>query len=258
MILSLLALAAAQIATAPMTEQAAYRECATMAQTDPAKAVELAGRWLGLDGGIYAYQCRALAYVSLERWASAGADFEAAAAAAQTAGDPRRADLWAKAGNAWLAGDDAAKARKAFDAALAADLANPALRGQIHLDRARASVALGDLAGARTDIDKGLQLAPAEALGWYLSSALAQRQDDLPRAQADIAKAVALAPQDADILLQAGNIAGLSGEVEAAKALLARAAKAAPDSPAGRAAQAALTANAAISQAPQPAAPPPK
>lgn len=243
MIISLLALAAAQAVAAPMTDQAAYHECAAMAQTDPAKAVELAGRWLGLDGGIYAYQCRGLAYVSLERWASAGADFEAAATAAQTANDPRRADLWAKAGNAWLASDDAVKARKAFDAALAVDLANPALRGQIHLDRARASVALGDLPGARADIDKGLRLAPSEAFAWYLSSALAQRQNDLARAQADIAKAVELAPQDADILLQAGNVAGLSGDVEAAKALHARAAKASPNSPAGRAALAALTAN---------------
>ena len=244
MIPSLLALAAAQAAAAPMTDQAAYRECATMTQADPAKALELAGRWLALSGGIHAYQCRGLAYVTLERWASAAADFDAAAVQAQTANDPRRADLWAKAGNAWLAADDAAKARKAFDAALAADLANPALRGQIHLDRARAGVALGDLPGARADIDKGLQLAPAEALGWYLSSALAQRQNDLSRAQADIAKAVELAPQDADILLQAANVAGLSGDVEAAKALLARAASAAPDSPAGRAALAALTTNA--------------
>ena len=160
-----------------------------------------------------------------------------------------------KAGNAWLAADDAAKARKAFDAALAADLANPALRGQIHLDRARASVALGDLPGARADIDKGLQLAPSEAFAWYLSSALAQRQDDLARAQADIAKAVELAPEDADILLQAGNVAGLTGDAEAARSLLARAAKAAPDSPAGRAALAALTANAAKAE---PAKPPAK
>lgn len=255
MILSLLALAATQAATAPMSDQAAYRECAAMAQADPAKAIELAGRWLGLSGGINAYQCRGLAYVTLERWASAAADFDAAAVQAQTANDPRRADLWAKAGNAWLAADDAAKARKVFDAALAADLANPALRGQIHLDRARASVALGDLPGARVDIDKGLQLAPSEAFAWYLSSALAQRQDDLARAQADIAKAVELAPEDADILLQAGNIAGLTGDAESARSLLARAAKAAPDSPAGRAALAALTANAAKAE---PAKPPAK
>jgi hypothetical protein len=46
------------------------------------------------------------------------------------------------------------------------------------------------------------------------------------------------------VLLQAGNVAGVSGNVEEARTLFARAAKAAPDSAAGKAAAAALAANA--------------
>jgi hypothetical protein len=46
------------------------------------------------------------------------------------------------------------------------------------------------------------------------------------------------------VLLQAGNVAGVSGEIEQARTLFGKAAKLAPDSPAGRAAAAALAANA--------------
>jgi Flp pilus assembly protein TadD len=75
----------------------------------------------------------------------------------------------------------------------------------------------------------------------------------LPRARADIAKAVELAPGEAPILLEAGNIAGLSGDIPAARAFYARAASASPDSEAGKAAQNALTANAEPAPAPFPA-----
>jgi len=48
---------------------------------------------------------------------------------------------------------------------------------------------------------------------------------------------------DADVLLQAGTVAGLSGEVQAAQLFYGKAAKRSPDSPAGKAAAKALAAN---------------
>jgi Flp pilus assembly protein TadD len=104
----------------------------------------------------------------------------------------------------------------------------PPLQGEVLLDRARASVAAGDPAAARADIDKALALVPTDAFAWYLSAALARRERNVARAKSDIAKSVALAPDDAAILLEAGNIAGLGGDVAAARALYARAARAAP------------------------------
>jgi len=148
-----------------------------------------------------------------------------------------------QSGNAWLAGGDPAKARRAFDAALATDGLSPELRGEVYFDRARAAVGQEDLTSARADIDKGLALVPGDPFGWYLSAALARRAKDLVRAKADIAKATDLAPNDADILLEAGNISGLSGEDGIARAFYERATRAAPDSPAGRAAGAALAAD---------------
>jgi Flp pilus assembly protein TadD len=75
----------------------------------------------------------------------------------------------------------------------------------------------------------------------------------LPRARTDIAKAVELAPREASILLEAGNIAGVSGDIAAARAFYARAAQNEPESTAGRAAAAALAAN-GTDEAPAPAA----
>jgi tetratricopeptide (TPR) repeat protein len=235
-------LAAAQ-ATPAESLEAQYRTSSDLVRSAPERAIEHASEWRLKGGGLFARQCLGLAYAQLERWPAAAATFEQAALEAEKTQDSRRADLWVQAGNSWLAGNDPALARKAFDAALATTLLAPQLRGEVHLDRARASVSQGEIAAARADIDKGLELVPADPFAWYLSAALARRENNLARAQSDIAKAVELAPDDAAVLLEAGNIAGVSGEVDAAKTFYARAAKAAPDSAEGRAAQAALNAN---------------
>lgn len=239
MIPFLLALAAAAQAPAPPSEEA----CAALVRTAPEQAIAMAGDWRLKGGGIKARTCLGLAYARLERWAPAATAFEQAATEAEAARDPGRAHFWAQSGNSWLAAGDAAKARRAFDAALAVPGLGGELRGEVHLDRARTAVAAGDLVSARADIDQGLKLVPADPFAWYLSSALALREERPARAKEDIAKAVSLAPDDADILLQAGTVAGVSGEVVAAQSFYEKAARLAPASPAGKAAQAALAAN---------------
>jgi tetratricopeptide (TPR) repeat protein len=242
----LLVLAAAQ--AAPVSDEAAYASCAAKAKADPQAAVAIANEWVVRGGGIFARQCLGLAYTGLERWSAAATAFEQAAQAAESAQDPRRGDFWVQAGNGWLAAGDAGKARKAFDAALATPAMAAELRGEVHLDRARALVLAADLPGARADIDQGLKLVPADPFGWYLSSALALKEGRLARAQDDIAQALRLAPDDANLLVHAGNVAGISGEHDAARGLYAKAISAAPQSEAARAARAALSANAAAPQ----------
>lgn len=242
MIPLLLALAA-QAAGPADTPANRYRDCLALTRTAPARAAGQAQSWLGSGGGLMAAQCLGLALAAQEKWPEAAAAFEAAAKDAQERQDGRRGDLWVEAGNARLAAGDPAGARKAFEAALATRLLAPQLEGEVQLDLGRAAAALNDPAAARAHIDKGLALVPADAFGWYLSAALARRQKDLATAREHIAKAVSLAPDDAPILLEAGNIAGLSGEKEAALGLFARAVRAAPNSDAGKAAKAALAAN---------------
>src|SRR5215213_1089525 len=211
----LLALAA-QAAGPVDTPANRYRDCLALSRTAPARAAGQAEAWLASGGGIMAAQCLGLALSAQEKWPEAAAAFEAAAKDAEARQDKSRGDLLVEAGNAWLAAGDAAKARTAFDAALATRLLAPQLEGEVHLDLARAAAASNDLAGARLHIDKGLALVPKDAFAWYLSAALARKQADLPRAREHIAKAIALAPDDAAILLEAGNIAGASGEKDAA------------------------------------------
>jgi tetratricopeptide (TPR) repeat protein len=126
------------------------------------------------------------------------------------------------------------------------------MRGEIHLDRGRALVALDDLPGARRDFDKAIELAPNDPFAWYMSAALARRQRDLKRAQEHIARAISMAPEDAELLLEAGNIAAMSGESDGARGLYAKAARAAPNSDAGRRAAAALAANGGVEGPPAP------
>ena len=243
MSLILLALAAAAPAGPVDTPKNRYRNCLALARTAPARAVAQAQTWLGSGGGLEAAQCLGLAWSAQEKWPEAAAAFDAAAKDAERRQDRRRGGLWVEAGNAWLAAGDGAKAVKALEAAIATRLLIPQLEGEAHLDLARAAVSQGDSAGARVHADKGLALVPNDAFAWYVSAALARKENDLRRAREHIAKAVSLAPDDAAILLEAGNIAGVSGEPDAALGLYARAVRAAPDSEAGKAAKAALAAN---------------
>ena len=239
-LIAVAAAAAPQPAGPADTTDNRYKACVRTIRTSPDQAVRQADTWLRSGGGIPANQCLGMAEAQRGRWTAAGGAFEAAAKEADSRQDRRRADLWAQAGNAWLAGGDAARARKALDSAIAAKLLGPEMEGEAILDRARAAKALGDLPAARADLDKALELVPGDAFVWYLSAVLARQQKDLPRAQQHIAKAVGLAPDAAEILLEAANVAVASGEHEAAEGLFARAARAAPNSEAGRAAQAAL------------------
>lgn len=243
MITFILALAAAAQA-APLSDEATFASCQASVKANPEKGLAIANEWRVRGGGMYALQCLGLAYAETGRWAAAATSFEQAAEQAGSGQDPRRADFSVQAGNAWLAAGEPAKAVKAFDAALVTTALTPELRGEVHLDRARADVALEDLAGARVDIDKAAELVPNDPMVWYLSSALALRQKDLPRAQDDIAEALRLAPDNPDLLVHAGNVAGVSGEIEAAKGLYMKAIRLAPQSEAAKAARAALKANA--------------
>jgi tetratricopeptide (TPR) repeat protein len=232
--IALLILAAQTAAVTP--EAARFEACAAMAETAPARALAEAGTWRIAGGGVMARQCEALAYVAQKRWLPAATAFEAAAREAEVKGDSRAAILWVQAGNAALAGNDAAKAALYLDGALARGQLTGEALGEAHLDRARARAALGDQKGARADLDLAVKHVPADPLGWLLSATLARKINDLPRAQADIAEAAKRSPDDASVALEAGNIAILSGREDAARTAWQAAVKLAPESTAGKAA----------------------
>lgn len=216
---------------------ARFAACTDLIRTNAERAVEVASAWRVDGGGIYARQCLGLAYVALERWAPAATAFEQAARDAAAANDVRQADFWVQSGNAWLADGQGTRAIQAFDSALAAPGLSAALRGEAHLDRGRALVALGNPAGARTDLDEAIRLVPEDPFAWYLSAALSHRQNEAGRARTEIARARQLAPDNPDILLLAGTLAGQAGNMEEAERLYRRIVTEAPNTDAGRAAQ---------------------
>lgn len=247
MILASLLLFAQVAAPAPMppqqtaaAQEAAFDACVDLAVADPDKGLAQASAWRLAGGTFLARQCEGMAYATKRGFPAAAAAFEEAARGAEVARDKRSAQYWAQAGNAWLAAGDAAKAKVALDAALAAGTLTGLPLGETFLDRARAQVAAGQLVPARADIDRALETADADPLAWLLSATLARRTGELPRARTDIARALTLSADDAAVQLEAGNIAARSGDEGAAKAAWGRASTLGGTGPAGEAARAAL------------------
>ena len=226
----------------PAKYAAPLQACLDQAIESTDAGVAFAQKWRIDGGGFYARHCMGFAFARAERWGPAIIAFEQAAEEAERSGEmAQSARLWAQAGNAALASGDAAKARNEFDAALARGLPDGLEKGEVHLDRARALVALGDVSAARDSLDIALTLAPRDPLGWLLSATLARRSGEMPLAQAHIARAVQLSPDDASVALEEGNIAVLTGHEDMARSAWARAIKLNPQSSAGKAAADNLT-----------------
>jgi len=238
----MLLLLALQAASGPAMQDAdkRYKSCFELATSSPVKGMLKATEWKLAGGGMLAEQCLAVAYANQNRWADAARAFEEAARDAEAAKDVRADNLWAQAGNAWLASGDAAKARTAIEAALAPGRLKDAALGEARLDRARTLVAAGDLAGARADLDAATSLAPGDALGWLLSATLARRSGDLARAKTDIAEALKRGAGDPAVQLEAGNIAAMGNDEVGARSAWAQAVKLAPESAQAKAAEVAL------------------
>lgn len=222
-----------------------YQRCIAETRSNATKAIETANAWRAAGGGLPARHCLAMAYLAQERFAPAAVALEQAARAAEAERDRAAPDLWGQAGNAALLAGDTAKAHTYLSSALAGAGPDPARRGQLLIDRARASVELGRPGDARSDLDQAIRLLPKDPAAWLLSATLARRQGELLRASTEIAEAAKLVPGDPDIQLEQGNIAGAQGDAAAARAHWQAVAKAAPDSPAGQQAAKALAANAA-------------
>lgn len=210
----------------PGPDQAAAQDrlksCFELAQKDPASAIAMADAWLAqvhrFDRAA-PQQCAGEAYANLMRWKEARDSFVAARDALRPNDYLARARLGGMAGNAALAANDASTAladldKAAADAGLAGDLP---LAGSIGADEARALVALGRNADAAAALAKARSNAPKDAEVWLLSATLSRRMGDLKAAQGQIETAGALDKTDPAIGLEAGVIAELAGNEDAAR-----------------------------------------
>ena len=195
--------------------------CMDQARTDPTTAIAEASAWERETGGVdrsEAQQCLGVAYTVLLRWEAAERAFLAARGAAPTDAHFRRAQLAAMAGNAALAEGRGAAAQIALELAGSDAEASDdtPLQAIVQVDLARALVLQRDTARAETTLANARTLDPQNAYAWLLSATLARRLDKLDEAQGHIETAASLAPDYPETGLEAGVIAMLSGNEEAA------------------------------------------
>ncbi|MDC8755768.1 tetratricopeptide repeat protein [Erythrobacter sp. sf7] len=198
------------------------QSCLDRLTEDPARAHTMAqirrSETTGADR-VLANHCLGTAATELGLWEDARTAF-IAAHDETPANEPRaRARFAAMAGNAALAGGDAAGALALLDQAEAdaRAAASAPLQALAAIDRARVLVSLGRGEDALAALDTATTLAPESSEGWLLKATLLRRLERLGLAQEAIEKAAGLAPGNPEIGLEAGVIAVLSGREEAAR-----------------------------------------
>jgi len=199
-----------------------HASCLDQLAVDPARAHSIAqirrSETTGVDR-VLANHCLGIAASELGLWDDARAAFIAAREETPPDEARTRARFAALAGNAALAGGDAAGALDLLTLAQTdAQAAGAAvLEALAAIDSARALVTLGRGDEALTALEAATTLAPERSEGWLLKATLLRRLDRLDEAQAAIERAALLTPENPEIGLEAGVIAVLSGRDDAAR-----------------------------------------
>jgi tetratricopeptide (TPR) repeat protein len=198
------------------------QSCLDQIGEDPARAHTMAqirrSETTGADR-VLANHCLGTAASELGLWDDARAAFIAAHDETPADETRARARFTLMAGNAALAGGDAAGAAGLLGQAEAEahTAASTPLQALAAIDRARALVALGQEEDALAALEAATTLAPEGSEGWLLKATLLRRLERLGEAQTAIEAAARLAPTNPEIGLEAGVIAVLAGRDEAAR-----------------------------------------
>lgn len=196
--------------------------CMGAVEANPERSAEVARDALKDAVGrerVRAGLCLGVALSDLGQWDEARETFIGARDAAEADDHASRARLGEMAGNAALAANEPGDALSVLAPAAADAQAtgDKNLIAQIAIDRARALVAVDQPGEAASALEQARTAAPDNAQAWLLSATLSRRQKNLISAQAQIEKAAELAPRDPEIGLEAGVIAMLSGNEDAAR-----------------------------------------
>lgn len=234
--LAALLLVLALPASAAEVDQAmSYEVCMALARHAPNKAFGQAQNWQALGGGDAAEHCIATALLEMGQYAEAAKRLEALA---QTVRRDRdfRLKLLAQAAQAWLLGDDPARAEIVLGSAIEADPTD----AELLVDRAQARAERGDYEGAAADLDIALALAPGRPDVLAMRASARRYLDRLQDAMLDAEKAVALAPMLPEALLERGILRRITGDDAGARRDWLQVLTSSPGSPAAVAARANL------------------
>ncbi|MED5547635.1 MAG: hypothetical protein VYD90_20580 [Pseudomonadota bacterium] len=210
--------------------------CMDLVQSDPQGSANLAQEALYEAMGrerVRAGLCLGAALTVLERFDEAREAFVTARDAAEAEDHVSRARLGDMAANAELAQGNGAKALLLLGPALADAKASGDDRvlAEVQIDRARGLVAVDQAEQAADALAAARVADPENAQAWLLSATLARRQDQLIVASGQIETAAKLAPRDPAVGLEAGVIAMLSGDADAARRSWQSVLEVAPQSP---------------------------
>lgn len=216
--------------------------CMDQVQSDPQGSADLARGALQNAIGrekVRAGLCLGAALTLLERFDEASDAFVTARDAAEADDHVSRARLGDMAANAELARGDGAKALLLLGGALTEARASEdkGLIADVDIDRARALVAVQQPEEAGAALAEARTVQPDNAQAWLLSATLSRRQKQYIQASAQIEQAAKLAPTDPAIGLEAGVIAMLSNDENAARRSWQSVLAVAPQSPEAQTAQ---------------------
>ena len=194
-------------------ERAHYAACMAQVESRPKAAFDDATAWEGLSGGYPARHCALAALVALGHYGEAAQGLEKLADRVN-ADAAFKAKLLVQAARAWIAANDAPRARAVADAALGLtpDAADALLV------RARALALLGAYWEATDDLNRVLSADPTDAEALVLRGAAYRQLDANDLALDDLNRALALAPTHPEGLLERGITHRLRGNKGAARA----------------------------------------
>lgn len=195
---------AAAPVTPPDPEAGRYQACIAQVENAPDTAYEEAMAWIAENDAILAHRCAAAALVERGRPAVAAARMEELANRGGIRDPGVRAELYAVAGNAWLAARNPGRARTALTETLTLLRDSPEYLPDVLIDRAQALGLLGDWRAAEEDLNRALDLQPDNALALRLRSGARVQLGVVDLALADAERAAALAPTDIETLLALG------------------------------------------------------
>lgn len=210
-----------------------YRACMELISNNrPLEALERAGQWAGLGGGMAAGHCRAAALLALDEPAAAADALETLAVEGRAEASIK-ADLLRQAAEAWRRAGQDERARGVLDAALRVTPGAPDLLE----DRALLRVAAGEVWEAVDDLSAALDADPQRVSALVLRAAAWRRLEAADLAAADLDRALELDPSVAEAWLERGLLALEAGHRDTARRALIEVLAADPESPAADAAR---------------------
>lgn len=209
-----------------------YRSCMALAKKTPQEGFDAALSWRGLGGGDAAEHCLATALIGLGHYQDAAGRLETLAGKAKENAKVK-AGLLTHAAQAWLLGDNPARAEAVLTAALKLTPTDSALL----VDRAQARAGQKDFEGALEDLNRSIEREDRRPDAFVFRATAYRFLDKLEPALADVERALALSPKHPDGLLERGILRRLRNDKTGARQDWLAVLRVAPGTPAAEAAR---------------------